>query len=46
MAASRRVRPGTRPGRAWLCTVARHLVIDARRARQSTPAEAGGDVLE
>ncbi|MFD5764025.1 sigma-70 family RNA polymerase sigma factor, partial [Streptomyces sp. NPDC127044] len=34
------------PARASLCTVARHLVIDAHRARQSTPAEAGGDVLE
>ncbi|MFD9512084.1 sigma-70 family RNA polymerase sigma factor [Streptomyces mirabilis] len=34
------------PARAWLCTVARRLVIDARRARQSRPAEAGGEVLE
>lgn len=46
VAASRRVRPRTRPARAWLCTVARHLVIDAHRARQSRPAEVGGDVLE
>ncbi|MGW4144912.1 sigma-70 family RNA polymerase sigma factor, partial [Streptomyces mirabilis] len=46
MAASRRVRPGTRPGRAWLCTVARHPVIDAHRARRARPAEVGGDVLE
>ncbi|MGW1507260.1 sigma-70 family RNA polymerase sigma factor [Streptomyces mirabilis] len=38
--------PARGPTRAWLCTVARHLVIDARRARQSRPAEDGGDVLE
>ncbi|WP_435884504.1 sigma-70 family RNA polymerase sigma factor, partial [Streptomyces mirabilis] len=38
--------PARGPARAWLCTVARHLVIDARRARQSRPAEAGGDVLD
>lgn len=41
----RSTRHAARPG-AWLCTVARHLVIDARRARQSRPAEVGGDVLE
>ncbi|MFD8000893.1 sigma-70 family RNA polymerase sigma factor [Streptomyces mirabilis] len=38
--------PARRPARAWLCTVARRLVTDAHPARQSRPAEAGGDVLE
>ncbi|MET9076170.1 sigma-70 family RNA polymerase sigma factor [Streptomyces sp. NPDC004232] len=32
--------------RAWLFTVARHLVIDAHRARQARPAETGGDALD
>ena len=38
--------PARGPARAWLCTVARHLVIDAHRARKARPAEAGGDALE
>ncbi|MFE1199933.1 sigma-70 family RNA polymerase sigma factor [Streptomyces olivaceoviridis] len=38
--------PARGPARAWLCTVARHLVIDAHRARQARPAEAGGEALE
>ncbi|MET8451940.1 sigma-70 family RNA polymerase sigma factor [Streptomyces sp. NPDC005209] len=38
--------PARGPARAWLCTVARHLVIDAHRARQARPAEVGGDALE
>jgi RNA polymerase sigma-70 factor (ECF subfamily) len=32
--------------RAWLCTVARHLVIDAHRARQARPTEVGGESLQ
>ncbi|WP_107471187.1 sigma-70 family RNA polymerase sigma factor [Streptomyces monashensis] len=32
--------------RAWLFTVARHLVIDAHRARLARPAETGGDALD
>ncbi len=46
VAASRRVRPRTPPGPAWLCTVARHLAIDAHRPRQARPAETGGEALE
>ncbi|MEU7061532.1 sigma-70 family RNA polymerase sigma factor [Streptomyces sp. NPDC046197] len=38
--------PERGPARAWLCTVARHVVIDARRARSARPAEAGGEALE
>ncbi|WP_112470008.1 sigma-70 family RNA polymerase sigma factor [Streptomyces triticisoli] len=38
--------PARGPARAWLCTVARNLVIDAHRARQARPAEAGGEMLE
>jgi RNA polymerase sigma-70 factor (ECF subfamily) len=38
--------PARGPARAWLCTVARHLVIDAHRARKARPAEAGGEALE
>ncbi|MER6732176.1 sigma-70 family RNA polymerase sigma factor [Streptomyces puniciscabiei] len=38
--------PERGPARAWLCTVARRLVIDAHRARQARPAEVGGDALE
>ncbi|MEU6773806.1 sigma-70 family RNA polymerase sigma factor [Streptomyces sp. NPDC046759] len=38
--------PARGPARAWLCTVARHLVIDDRRARQARPNEAGGAALE
>ncbi|MEW1773262.1 sigma-70 family RNA polymerase sigma factor [Streptomyces sp. NPDC086777] len=38
--------PARGPARAWLCTVARHLVIDAHRARRARPAEAGGEALE
>ncbi|MGW2648053.1 sigma-70 family RNA polymerase sigma factor [Streptomyces sp. NPDC001393] len=38
--------PARGPARAWLCTVARRLVIDAHRARQARPAEVGGEALE
>ncbi|MFJ2716254.1 sigma-70 family RNA polymerase sigma factor [Streptomyces sp. NPDC087437] len=38
--------PARGPARAWLRMVARHLVIDAHRARQARPAEAGGEALE
>ncbi|MEV5954835.1 sigma-70 family RNA polymerase sigma factor [Streptomyces sp. NPDC051987] len=38
--------PERGPARAWLCTVARHVVIDAHRARRARPAEAGGEALE
>jgi RNA polymerase sigma-70 factor (ECF subfamily) len=38
--------PARGPARAWLCTVARHLVIDTHRARQARPAEVGGEALE
>ncbi|MFF7356493.1 sigma-70 family RNA polymerase sigma factor [Streptomyces filipinensis] len=38
--------PGRGPARAWLCTVARRLVIDMHRARQARPAEVGGEALE
>ncbi|MQY37595.1 ECF RNA polymerase sigma factor SigL [Streptomyces sp. RB17] len=38
--------PARGPARAWLCTVARHLVIDMHRARQARPAEVGGEALE
>lgn len=38
--------PERGPARAWLCTVARRLVIDMHRARQARPAEVGGDALE
>jgi RNA polymerase sigma-70 factor (ECF subfamily) len=34
-----------RPVRPWLFTVARNLVVDAHRARQSRPAEAGDSAL-
>jgi len=35
-----------RPLRPWLFTVARHLVVDGRRARRSRPPETGADALE
>ncbi|MEV6058032.1 sigma-70 family RNA polymerase sigma factor [Streptomyces sp. NPDC052107] len=38
--------PARGPARAWLCTVARRLVIDTHRARQARPAEVGGEALE
>ncbi|MFD5540424.1 sigma-70 family RNA polymerase sigma factor [Streptomyces sp. NPDC127079] len=38
--------PARGPARAWLCTVARHVVIDAHRARRARPAEAGGEALQ
>ncbi|MGW0992972.1 sigma-70 family RNA polymerase sigma factor [Streptomyces sp. NPDC002523] len=38
--------PRRGPARAWLFTVARHLVIDAHRARRARPAETGGEALE
>ncbi|MFE8948963.1 sigma-70 family RNA polymerase sigma factor [Streptomyces sp. NPDC007856] len=38
--------PARGPARAWLCTVARHLVIDTHRARQARPVEVGGEALE
>ncbi|MEU6572663.1 sigma-70 family RNA polymerase sigma factor [Streptomyces sp. NPDC046805] len=38
--------PERGPARAWLCTVARNLVIDAHRARRARPAEADGKALE
>ncbi|MGW0632583.1 sigma-70 family RNA polymerase sigma factor [Streptomyces sp. NPDC002758] len=38
--------PARGPARAWLYTVARHLVIDAHRARQARPTEIGGEALE
>ncbi len=38
--------PERGPARAWLCTVARNLVIDAHRARQARPPEADGEALE
>ncbi|MEU0598138.1 sigma-70 family RNA polymerase sigma factor [Streptomyces sp. NPDC006393] len=38
--------PARGPARAWLCTVARHLVIDAHRARQARPAEADGEAFQ
>ncbi|MCW2886869.1 MAG: polymerase sigma-70 factor, subfamily [Streptosporangiaceae bacterium] len=34
-----------RPVRPWLFTVARNLVVDAHRARQARPAEAGDSSL-
>jgi RNA polymerase sigma-70 factor (ECF subfamily) len=34
-----------RPVRPWLFTVARNLVVDAHRARQARPAEAGDSAL-
>ncbi|MFF0791563.1 sigma-70 family RNA polymerase sigma factor [Streptomyces spiralis] len=37
--------PARGPARAWLCTVARHLVIDAHRARRARPAEADGEAF-
>jgi RNA polymerase sigma-70 factor (ECF subfamily) len=46
VAAFRRVRSRTRPGPAWLCTVARHLVADVHRAEQARPAVTGGEALE
>ncbi|MEU9479362.1 sigma-70 family RNA polymerase sigma factor [Streptomyces sp. NPDC048191] len=38
--------PERGPARAWLCTVARRLVIDQHRARRARPAEVGGEALE
>ncbi|MEU1410579.1 sigma-70 family RNA polymerase sigma factor [Streptomyces sp. NPDC005731] len=38
--------PERGPARAWLCTVARRLVIDAHRARRARVAEDGGEALE
>ncbi|MER6355053.1 sigma-70 family RNA polymerase sigma factor [Streptomyces sp. NPDC001634] len=38
--------PARGPARAWLCTVARHLVIDAHRARKARPPEVDGEALE
>ncbi|MER6123265.1 sigma-70 family RNA polymerase sigma factor [Streptomyces sp. NPDC001795] len=38
--------PARGPARAWLFTVARHLVIDARRARRARPAEADSEAIE
>ncbi len=38
--------PARGPARAWLCTVARRLVIDARRARAARPTETSGQDLE
>ncbi|MEE1664011.1 sigma-70 family RNA polymerase sigma factor [Streptomyces sp. NPDC003631] len=38
--------PERGPARAWLCTVARRLVIDAHRARRARVAEEGGEALE
>ncbi|MCQ4043805.1 sigma-70 family RNA polymerase sigma factor [Streptantibioticus rubrisoli] len=38
--------PERGPARAWLCTVARNLVIDAHRARRARPPEADGEALE
>ncbi len=47
LAASPTFDPARGAARAWLCTFARHLVIDAPgRARQAWPAEAGGEALE
>lgn len=37
-------RAGQSP-RGWLCTVARHLVIDAARSRQARPREVGEQAL-
>ena len=31
--------------RPWLCTVARHIVVDAHRARRSRPPETGDEAL-
>ncbi|MFD8079063.1 sigma-70 family RNA polymerase sigma factor [Streptomyces sp. NBC_00510] len=38
--------PERGPARAWLCTVARHLVVDAHRARRARPTEVDGEALE
>ncbi|CAM5578890.1 RNA polymerase subunit sigma OS=Kitasatospora aureofaciens OX=1894 GN=GCM10010502_53710 PE=3 SV=1 [Kitasatospora aureofaciens] len=38
--------PERGPARAWLCTVARNLVIDAHRARRARPTEVDGQALE
>jgi RNA polymerase sigma-70 factor (ECF subfamily) len=38
--------PARGPARAWLCTVARHLVIDAHRAKLARPTEVGPEPLE
>ena len=35
-----------RPARPWLFAVARNLAVDAYRARQSRPPEAGQDAFE
>jgi RNA polymerase sigma-70 factor (ECF subfamily) len=40
-----RLDPETGPVRPWLFTVARHLVIDAHRARSARPAEVGEAML-
>ncbi|MEU3521954.1 sigma-70 family RNA polymerase sigma factor [Streptomyces sp. NPDC006654] len=38
--------PARGPAGAWLCTVARHVVVDAHRARQARPVKAGGEALQ
>ncbi|MEV5006650.1 sigma-70 family RNA polymerase sigma factor [Streptomyces sp. NPDC093064] len=38
--------PARGPARAWLCTVARHVVIDGHRARKARPPEVDGEALE
>ncbi|WP_354645343.1 sigma-70 family RNA polymerase sigma factor [Kitasatospora camelliae] len=38
--------PERGPARAWLYTVARHLVIDAHRAKQARPTEVSPEPLE
>jgi RNA polymerase sigma-70 factor (ECF subfamily) len=37
--------PARGPARAWLCTVARNIVVDGHRARQARPQEIGEDAL-
>lgn len=41
----RALAPDRGPVRAWLCTVARNLVIDNDRARRARPPETGDDAL-